>query len=315
MKNERGFSLIEVLIAIGLMGALSAWMMNIFTQQTKNEKTTATNMDIDSLGQEIRNVVANGDSCAKTFLGVDPNQVGAITEIQKVLSDGSVQKRFQSGSKRVGNSGLLIASYDLKTDETYFIPTGQKTGETVLSINYDRGKMVQGAKLKTYKIPLSVALDESGKIMGCSALASSTNLASICSSLGRSVGIENKKCDPPTIFKKGQTPVHLKQYAACEGGTGPAEHVLDTWTADGSGSATLSWSGIANDTQILWRVYQNNLVIYSANASGVSSDLKSQDVTFVKGDIFKHTVQLNGGVDSNCIMGGSFSVGLDLLNM
>lgn len=315
MKNQKGFSLIEVLIAIGLMGALSAWMMNIFTQQTKNEKTTATNMDIDSLGQEIRNVVANGDSCAKTFLGVDPNQVGAITEIQKVLSDGSVQKRFQSGSKRVGNSGLLIASYDLKTDETYYIPTGQKTGETVLAINYDRGKMVQGAKLKTYKIPLSVALDESGKIVGCNALASTTNLASICSSLGRGVDIENKKCDPPTIFKKGQTPIFVKQYATCEGGTGPSEHTLGTWTATGSGTATLNWSGVANDNQVLWRVYQNSLVIDSVPGTGISSELKSIDITFVKGDIFKHTVLLTGGVEDDCISSGSLSVSLDLLNM
>ncbi|MDD4976386.1 MAG: type II secretion system protein [Bacteriovorax sp.] len=315
LKNKSGFSLIEILIAIGLMGALSAWMMNIFSQQTRNEKTTATNLDIDAIGQEIRNILADGGSCAKNFKGVNPNLAGAVNEIQKVLSDGTIQKRYLANEKKVGNSGVIISGYDLKTDETYLIPNGQKVGETVLLVTYDRGKMVQGAKIKSFKIPLSLILDDAGNILSCNSLASTTNLASICTSLGRSVNTNGKKCNPPAIYIKGDMPIHQKQYQHCEGGTGSSEHVLDTWTSEGTGTVRLSWMGMANDTQVIWRVYKNNDILSTASANGISSDAKTQDVEVKKGDTFKHTALLSGGVDDDCVSGGAFSVELDLLNM
>jgi hypothetical protein len=298
-----------------LMGALSAWMMNIFTQQTRNEKTTASNMDIDAIGQEMRNTLADGGSCDKTFKGVKPNMVNAVTEIQKVLSDGTIQKRYAANEKKVGNSGVLISGYDLKTDETYLVPKGQKVGETVLLVTYDRGKMVVGAKSKSFKIPLSVVLDDSGNILSCNSLASTTNLASICTSLGRSVNTAGKKCNPPSVYVKGDMPVHQKQYQHCEGGSGGGEHILDSWTSEGSGTARLSWMGMANDTQVTWRVYKNNDVLSTSSGAGIFADAKTQDVDVKKGDIFKHTVVLSGGVDNDCVSGGSFSAELDLLNM
>lgn len=314
-KKDSGFSLIEILIAVGLLGALSVWMMNIFSIQSKNEKTTATNMDIDSLGQEMRNILADGLSCEKTFKGARPNQDAAVNELQKVLSDGTIQKRFAVNEKRIGNSNLLITGYNLKTDETYYVPAGQKNGETVLSINYDRGAMVQGSKIKIFKVPLSLSLDDSGAIIGCHSLASTSSLESICTALGRSVDTYQKKCNPPTVYIKGDTPIYQKLYQRCEGGAGAGEHLLATWTANGSGTTRLSWSGLANDTQVIWKVYKNSDVISTLTETGISSEIKTVDIDVKKGDLFKHTVSLSGGVDGDCLSSGSFNVALDLLNM
>ncbi len=314
-RKDSGFSLVEILIAIGLLGALSAWMMNIFTQQTKNEKTTATNMDIDAIGNEVRNIMADGLSCAKTFQGMEYNKPDAITEISKVLSDGSVQKRFAINSKKIGNSSVLISSYELKTDDTYLVPANTKTGETVLVINYDRGKMIQGTKNKTFRIPLSITIDDNNKIVTCHALASTVNLANICNAFGRSVDSSNKKCSPPTIFIKGDTPIFQKQYIHCEGGMGGGEHILGTWTATGTGSVRIAWNGIASDTTVNWKVYKNNDILYDKIDSTISSDVGTKDVDLKSGDVIKHTVSLSGGVDSDCVSGGSLSIGLDLLNM
>lgn len=314
-KNNSGFTLIEIMIAIGLMGALSMWMMDIFKQQTKNEKTTATNMDIDSIGQEIRNIVADGNSCEKTFKGLAPNKAAAVTEIKKSLSDGSIQSRFKVNDTKIGNSSVLISGYDLKTDEVYLIPAGQKNGETTLLINFDRGKMISGSKHKFFKIPLALTLDEAGNILNCHALASTSNLASLCNAMGRGVDSLNKKCSPPLVYRKGDTPIYQKQYQHCEGGRGAGEHLLASWSADAQGTAKLAWSGLASGNQITWKVYKNNLVISSINASGNSYEAKTADVEFEKGDVFKHSAVLSGGADGDCVSGGSFSVGLDLLNM
>lgn len=315
MKNDKGFSLIEILIAIGLLCGLSVWMMQIFAQQTKNEKSTATNMDIDSIGNEIRNVLADGLSCEKTFNGLLPSTPKAATEIYKVLADGTAQKRYAVGEKKTGNTGVVISSMDLVTDDTYFVPAGKSTGETVLHITYDRGKMIHGAQLKDFKIPLAISVDSAGKIDSCHAMASTTNLASICNAIGRSVDVANKKCSPPTIYVKGDIPIYSKQYIHCQGGSGTNEHTLMEWTSPGAGSVRLSWGAFSNDTSAMWRIYKNNELVYTNSTSGLSTDEATKDIDIKKGDVVKHTAVLTGGVDNDCITGGNFMVGADLLNM
>ncbi|MFA6236536.1 MAG: type II secretion system protein [Bacteriovorax sp.] len=319
LNNNSGFTLIEIIIAVGLLGALSAWMMDIFKQQTKNEKTTATNMDIDSTGQEIRNIVADGLSCEKTLKGKNPNTQGVITDIQKVLADGTAQSRFKVNEKKIGNSSVMISSFDLKTDETYLIPSGQKIGETVLLVNYDRGQMVSGSKLKTFKIPLTVSLDGAGNILTCHALASTTNLEALCNAVGRSVNSVKKKCDPPEYIK-GDTPIFVSNYENCRGGAGAGEKVLETWKALSNGTVRLAWSGIATDNKVNWRVYKNSALISNTNGGGGSKEgyfpeIMSADIDVKKGDVLKHTVSMSGGYNDDCISGGSFNIGMDLLNM
>jgi prepilin-type N-terminal cleavage/methylation domain-containing protein len=315
MKNDKGFSLIEILIAIGILCGLSVWMMQIFAQQTKNEKSTSTNLDIDSMGNEMRNILADGLSCEKTFKGKMPTTAGAANEIYKVLSDGTAQKRYSVGEKKVGNTGVAISSLDLKQDDIYFVPAGKPVGETVLHISYDRGRMINGAKIKDFKIPLSITVDDTGKIDSCHALASTTNLASLCNAIGRSVDSSNKKCSPPTVYVKGDIPIYSKQYIHCQGGTGSSEHTLADWTSPGTGSVRLSWSAITGDNSAVWKVYKNSEVVYTSSGTSMSADEATKDVDIKKGDIIKHTAVLSGGVDSDCISGGNFMVGADLLNM
>ncbi len=315
MKNNKGFSLVEILIAIGLLCGLSVWMMHLFKQQSRNEKTTAANLDIDAIGNEIRNILGDGLSCEKTFKGMPVTKPAAATDIYKVLSDNTAQKRFSVGEKKNGNTGVAISSLDLKTDETYYVPAGKTVGETVLTIVWDRGKQIQGTQMKSFRIPLSVVLDASGNISSCHALASTTNLASICNSIGRAVDDANKKCSPPTIYVKGDIPVYTKQYMHCQGGTGGGERTLTTWTSPASGSVRLTWTGAATDNSVTWKVYKNSEIVATSTGSGLSTDSDSRDIDIQKGDVIKHTAVLSGGVDDDCVGEGSFTVGVDLLNM
>lgn len=315
MNNNKGFSLIEILIAIGLLCGLSVWMMNIFKQQTINEKTTAINLDVDATGNEIRNILGDGLSCEKTFKGVSPLKNAAVTSIVKILSDGTAQKRYAIGERKNNNTGVSVSGFDLKQDETYFVPKNNKVGETVLSITFDRRTNVYGPQAKEFKIPLSVTLDDLGNISTCHALASTTNLASICNALGRSVDTNNKKCNPPTIFMKGDIPIFNKSYIRCQGGAGSGEHVLGQWVASGAGTIRLSWSGVANDTSVTWKIYKNSDIVSSTFGSGPSTETATKDIDIKIGDVIKHTATLTGGIDNDCISNGSFTVGVDLLNM
>jgi len=315
MKNNKGFSLVEILIAIGLLCGLSVWMMHLFKEQSKNEKTTASNLDIDAIGNEIRNILGDSLSCEKTFKGSPVTKPNAATDIYKVLSDNTAQKRFSVGEKKNGNTGVSIHSLDLKPDETYYVPAGKSVGETVLTIAWNRGKQIQGTQLKTFRIPLSVVLDASGNISSCHALASTTSLASICNSIGRGVDDLNKKCSPPTVYVKGDISIYSKQYIHCQGGSGSGEHLLSSWTAPASGSVRLSWSGSANDNSVTWRVYRNSDVVATNSGSGPVTDSDTRDIEIQKGDVIKHSAILSGGIDNDCVNGGYFSIGVDLLNM
>lgn len=315
MKNNKGFSLVEILIAIGILCGLSVWMMHLFKEQSKNEKTTAANLDIDAIGNEIRNILGDSLSCEKTFKGMAPTKQNATTDIYKVLSDNTAQKRFSVGEKKNGNTGVVISSLDLKTDEIYYVPAGKSDGETVLTINWNRGKQIQGAQMKTFKIPLAVVLDSSGNISSCHALASTTSLASICNAIGRGVDDLNKKCSPLSVYSKGDISIYSKQYIHCQGGAVSGERVLSSWTSPATGSVRLSWSGSANDNSVAWRIYKNADIVATKTESGASTYSDVRDIEIQKGDVIKHTAILNGGIDSDCVGDGYFSVGVDLLNM
>lgn len=315
MKNNKGFSLIEIMIAIGLLMGLSVWMMHLFKQQTKNEKTTAANLDIDAIGNEIRNILGDGMSCAKTFKGVPPVKAGAATAVYKLLADGTYQKRQAVGERKNQNTGVSVKSYDLKQEDVYIIPEGKTIGETMLTVVWDKGTAVYGSQSKDFKIPLSVTLDENGNIESCHALASVSNLASLCNALGRSVDTNGKKSNPPAVYVKGDMPIYTKSYIRCQGGVGPGEHVLTEWESPAKGSVRLSWSGLANDTSVTWKVFKNNETIYSLSGSGISTDNQTQDVEVAKGDKIRHTVTLSGGIEDDCVSDGTFVIGVDLLNM
>ena len=66
--NVRGFSIVGVLVAAGMMGGLALYLANIARQQHVTQKKAETGTEITQLQHKILSVFYDGDACTKTLV-------------------------------------------------------------------------------------------------------------------------------------------------------------------------------------------------------------------------------------------------------
>jgi prepilin-type N-terminal cleavage/methylation domain-containing protein len=129
LKNQNGFSLIEIMVAMSLMASLSVVGMQMFKNQSTAAKTVEQNYEVTTIHNQIRNVLANEANCTATFMG-QPPEGGSTT---RIIKDG--QPAFNVGQDVA--SGVKVLSYTLGNPGNIAVVAGK---ETILNIKYSRGK-------------------------------------------------------------------------------------------------------------------------------------------------------------------------------
>lgn len=74
LKNEKGFSLVSVLVAIGLTGVLGLILMSLSEQQVKLQKKALVEADLADALNQIRVIMTKKTSCNATFVGKKKGQ-------------------------------------------------------------------------------------------------------------------------------------------------------------------------------------------------------------------------------------------------
>lgn len=75
LRNERGFSLVSVLVAIGLTGVLSLILMSLFDRQTQQQKKMLVDAEFTEIINHIQTVLSKKESCNSTFMGKKKGQL------------------------------------------------------------------------------------------------------------------------------------------------------------------------------------------------------------------------------------------------
>jgi hypothetical protein len=121
IKNPHGFSLVSVLVAIGLTGILALILMSLSDQQAKQQKKAYVDMDINEAMNHVRTIINDPVSCNATFQGLslgstfselrydyDPNK-DSFAEVG-LVSDGPKAKKFRTTS-------LILTEMKILTEE------------------------------------------------------------------------------------------------------------------------------------------------------------------------------------------------------
>ena len=138
-KYQSGVSLVQTLVAGGLVSVIGVGVMNLLSNMNKSVATGKSDVEITAIHSEIRTILANPLSCEATLGGNSPNTTeGIITDIDKVLpnSGGIVQRYIVSKDKndpnhKYGQGQIRILGYSLddtkgevgSSDQTTFIYT------------------------------------------------------------------------------------------------------------------------------------------------------------------------------------------------
>ncbi|OUR94135.1 hypothetical protein A9Q84_17650 [Halobacteriovorax marinus] len=169
--NDKGFSLIQVLISSGMLGAAAVVGIKMMTMQAKMAESSNQRYEMAYIYEEIWRTLQNPESCEATLAGksITDWQTKGLNSISTVYYKSKnrrvlkTYKTFNSGFTFYGVGNLKIENYHLSRDENSDIP------QMHLRVDFNKGKDTIGAKVVSKTIPLVFSTLD-GKIQDCNAL-------------------------------------------------------------------------------------------------------------------------------------------------
>jgi len=114
MKNNKGFSLVQVMVAAGLMGGLALGVMQITKQMQTTAVVGETLLEENQLFNHISTILIDANSCEETFKGLSFGD--SVESINRVKSNGNAVKVYQVGGI-YGNRALELKDMILSGKE------------------------------------------------------------------------------------------------------------------------------------------------------------------------------------------------------
>jgi hypothetical protein len=179
-----GFGLVQVMIAVGLLGMIAVGVMQVSKQMQTTAVSGETSIEENQLLSHISTVLIDSDSCKETFIGMEIGK--PIESIKRVKASGEKLEVYKTGEK-YGNRTLLLKGMNLSGTE----------GEENLELTLERIKQgVSGAKEIKKRIPLKLVIKD-GKVADCFNDLSNVTENSIkksCESVGAEYDPATQKC-------------------------------------------------------------------------------------------------------------------------
>tara|TARA_R110002072_G_scaffold64203_4_gene159593 strand:+ start:37292 stop:38167 length:876 start_codon:yes stop_codon:yes gene_type:complete len=164
-KEQDGFSLVQVMVAMGIAGLLMVALMRMQQQQAMTSRKATVDIEVNSFQSQMNGLIGRAGYCDKNFL--EKSFTGDSIEIDEFLKPNG-EPKFVVG-ETYGDRKFKILSMSLKDfefDET----TGDEDGGAGLAnleIKLERlGKMF-GGKFITKNFEVSLYLDQNKVIKGC----------------------------------------------------------------------------------------------------------------------------------------------------
>ena len=179
IKNQKGFSLAEVVVTAGLIGVISLIVINLTKQSARSAKTLETNTEIITVLNEMRAILSDPAQCKKTFETINAaNTIDAVDSLIYTNKAGLDINKFETQARnpnvRYGQGKLRIISYSLSDTSTDVNVAAEET--TNLVVRFDRGAGVQGQRNINKNIKLWVDVNGTGEVIECRALSATSNL-------------------------------------------------------------------------------------------------------------------------------------------
>src|SRR5690606_39224602 len=144
-KNKiAGFTLVEVMVAMGLLGASALTFMQIQNNNISANKKTETRYDVNKLAQSINTILIDEEACRNTFTGrsfsAPPGTSASFTAIRDGSAGGG---QVVYGTGPVINNIVNVERYQYTIGTTPVPgPGGQSVGNFRISFFYREASAV-----------------------------------------------------------------------------------------------------------------------------------------------------------------------------
>lgn len=236
-KNNKAFSVIEVLVATGLLSLISLAIVTLLTETMKTQRGLQAKDAQREVMAEITQHLGDGAACLNTFSGINPTTLATAPVSVSALNNAGtpVTAKYTIGAQ--DNSNLLeYKKFELVEYEPN--ATDPTQGLVNLAVTLTKLGGVTGVKDIQQKIRLKLNLDASNNITGCSAIGAASAAASAISH-GKQRFLTNGTFTTPT----GVTEVWVTM-AAGGGGGGGGGRTNACPNGNGSSGVSSSFGGL-----------------------------------------------------------------------
>jgi prepilin-type N-terminal cleavage/methylation domain-containing protein len=225
MKFQKGFSLVELVVTVGLMGVVSLLTMRIMENQSAAQLSVEVTAEINNTVSLISQAINDPRKCAQMFAGRNVNST--VDELSYQIT--SVTPPSTAYLLQTRNDGKIYRYFYVEDGD---ITLSQDTamGMANLNIVFKVQSMSSAQKLNLFsmmnartvrrQIPFNVVTDGSLNILACGPIASQGNLEAkriACNSLART-GVTTwnavtARCEiSPKACPFGQLPVNFDAF-------------------------------------------------------------------------------------------------------
>ncbi len=155
--GKSGFTLVEVLITMGLMSAGAVMMAGLTNVNLKSQKGIQKSYDVTNLVEDVRSLLGNKTACLNSFNGMNPTGTVPVTQL---VDSATVPVVVYKTGPTLPDNTIKLSSMSLGQ---YDAPTNTAT----LTLNLDAVGESFGSQKITRTVSIGVTLDVNNKIVSC----------------------------------------------------------------------------------------------------------------------------------------------------
>lgn len=165
IKNERGFTFVQTLVSLGLLGILFVVGFKLFQDQTKLGTSSSFQFESIIVLDEVKSLLTDQQSCISTFKGLS----AIYEEISEIKRFNPVTQRTDMEFGLFTGAGPIYGQKDVTIHKMTLL--GENSG-----FNFEKGHVLLKIVFKKFEeastefvgtIPIRVDVDSIGKIVRC----------------------------------------------------------------------------------------------------------------------------------------------------
>lgn len=146
LKNgSKGFTLVEIMVAVAILGGISVALLNLSKQSTKTVTKFQSDSDADYIWREIAGDLSDPTICTPIFAGKSSVSDNTVTTIGK----------FITGTTKYGTNNIMIDSFQVSNAG---IPVGDQATDTNLRIIFTNPTLLRKSAGDTTMRPRLIPL-------------------------------------------------------------------------------------------------------------------------------------------------------------
>lgn len=168
MKQEQGFSLIEVIVVMGIASIAAYILMHTSQMKSKERRTERANQELETYFNNIKGLLTRSPYCVASLSSLKIKQ-GSLKDVYPFSSIKTPTKfpKYEIGQTL---EGLVVLS-KLSLSEVILADENMNNYLGRILVGFKKKGKVYGGKSLTKSIDIEFALNEEGEVIACESLS------------------------------------------------------------------------------------------------------------------------------------------------